>query len=373
MVDSENRRPWWLRAITPILRAKRFPVLPPDPEQGNWYRVYPDGRVGGNGSPAYADFRRGTENKLLVFFSGGGVSVDAFTAARPVRISTDMSGEMFYVDDVDLFSDRVSGGILSDRADNPFRAWHKLMLTYTTGDFHVGTADFPYTSVNGVERTLHHHGFTNYRAAIEEVRRWIPAPDSLVISGCSGGAFGAALLADDLMEQFPECPDVTCCVDSGLALSERWVSIAEDVWGAPPEIAARVRTNDITSDALRVLNEVHGDRVRILYLSSVRDGALARLQTYLSGGRLVFSKMAGERYQHDLATACERLRREVPGIGIYVFDAPGGPKKMNLTRHCAIGDKTYRVALIDGKSPADWVWDAVNGDVRSYGLQLLGL
>ena len=372
-LDPWEREPLWLKAITPFLRSRRFPVLPDAPRVGKWYRFYPEGGLAANGDRAFADIRLGTENKLLVFFSGGGVSIDEYTAARPASMYMRDSSEGFYLIRLDLFGDLMAGkGLLDDHPDNPFRNWTKVILTYATGDFHVGAQDFSYTALDGSSRVLHHHGYRNYRSVIEEVRKRLPAPDSLVIAGCSGGAWGAALLADDVVGEFPDCPRVTCIVDSALGLKDDWSRTAAEVWGAPSEIVSRLRTRDMVSDSLVALAQAHGDRVTCLYASSTRDSGLARMQNYLDGKGLVFTRDAGEKHQRELRRMTADLTRQIPGIGFFVFDTPDpGAKGLGLTKHCIIGDKSYHRTEVDGKTAREWIRDAIDGRVRSYGLNLV--
>ena len=50
------------------------PVLEGDPEPGTWYRIdIPDG-ISGDGSGYYIYLRKGTNDHLCIFFSGGGVA-----------------------------------------------------------------------------------------------------------------------------------------------------------------------------------------------------------------------------------------------------------------------------------------------------------
>lgn len=59
-----------------------FPELQGKPEVGKWYRVAPEGAVSADGSPWRAFFKKGSSNRFMVYFFGGGVSVDEYTAAR---------------------------------------------------------------------------------------------------------------------------------------------------------------------------------------------------------------------------------------------------------------------------------------------------
>lgn len=339
-LESWEREPLWLKLITPYLKKKRFPKLPEKPETGKWYRIYPEGCVAANGERTHADFYLGNENNLIVFFQGGGVSLNEYTAARPVSLYNKNMEEGFYMIHVDLFSDlSVGKGVLENSERNPFRDWSKLVLPYNTGDFHAGNGDFPYTALDGSHRMLHHHGYRNYRKVMETVTGLVPAQENLLICGCSGGGFGAALLADDMMSLYPDCGNVTVLVDSGFLLLENWDSVAKDVWQAPKEIAETIHSDNITLDALTNLHEKRGDRVKILFSCSVRDAALARMQNYMDYGNFSFKKEAGMVAQKNWQQMCDELRKRIPTVGLFLFDMRGMP---------LLSAGKYRIDLYDG-------------------------
>lgn len=372
-LESWEHEPLWLKLITPILKKKRFPALPEHPETGKWYRIYAEGCTAADGERTYADFRPGSENKLLVFFQGGGVSWNEYTAARPSSLYSKNMSEGFYMIHVDLFSDLSDGkGILENSERNPFRGWSKLVLPYNTGDFHAGCGDFPYTALDGSRRVLHHHGYRNYRKVMETVTKLVDSPDSLIICGCSGGGFGASLLADDLMGLYPDCSNVVTLVDSGFLLMNGWDKIAKNVWHTPDGISERIHSDNITLDMLTALHEKHGDRVRILFSCSIRDGALARMQNYIDHGEFSFSKEAGVVAQKNLQKMCDAIRQRIPTVGLFLFDTPDKPhSKEALTIHCIIGDKTIYGYPVEGTTASQWVWQAVQGNVQQIGLDLL--
>ncbi|HJF00167.1 MAG TPA: pectinacetylesterase family protein [Sellimonas intestinalis] len=372
-LESWEREPLWLKLITPFLKKKRFPELPEKPETGKWYRIYPEGCVAANGERTHANFFLGTENHLLVFFQGGGVSWNEYTAARPASLYSKNMAEGFYMIHVDLFSDlSLNKGILEDSERNSFRGWSKLVLPYNTGDFHSGCGDFPYTALDGSRRILHHHGYRNYRKVMETVTQFVTAPDRLLISGCSGGGFGTALLADDLIGLYPNCGNVVTLVDSGFLLLKNWDSVAKDVWQAPKEIADRIHSDNITLDALTALHEKRGERVKILFSCSVRDAALARMQYYIDHGNFSFSKEAGMVAQKNLQQMCDALRKYIPGVGLFVFDTPDKQHaKEVLTIHCIIGDKTVYEYSVEGTTAMEWIKQATSGNIQQIGLDLL--
>lgn len=371
--DFGKRKPLWFRFITPILKAKRFPKLPDNPQEGKWYRIYPEACVGADGNPTYAQYYHGKENKLIVFFCGGGFSVNEYTAARPLKLFDGDINDMFYTVNTDLVSDfRGRNGITASREANPFASWNKVCIIYDTGDIHVGNNDFPYTAKDGSQQILHHHGYRNYRAVMDTVKEMVPNPESVIVTGCSAGAFGAAMLTDDVVSYFPECKNITCLVDSAMSLSKDFPQIARKVWKAPENLVKHLHSENITLDNMIALAQKYGERVHYLYTCSTRDSALSRIQNYLNGDKMEFTKESGERFQRDYAAMCQQLKENIPNIGIFVFDTMDkGQEKLKLTTHCIIDEELFHTYEVDGVTCAKWVSDAVNGKVHSYGLGLL--
>ena len=372
-LEAWEREPLWLKLLSPYLKKKRFPRLEGTPKVGQWVRLYAEGCVTANGEEVYADFQLGSENKLLLFFLGGGVSWNEYTAARPVSVYEKNLWEGFYLIHTDLFTDiNLNKGVFEDCEQNPFRHWSKLVLPYNTGDFHCGAGDFPYTAKDSSQRLCHHHGYLNYRRAIETVKCLVSTPDALVVSGCSGGGFGAALLTDDAMSVFPDCQDVTCLVDSGFFPLDDWHDVAETVWKTPAQIARRIHSENITLDALQALRQERGSRVKILLCSSIRDADLARMINCVRHDSFEYSKASGEEFQSWLRGMMKDMRRTIPDAGIFLFDALNPQQKKNgLTKHCLIGGREMYTYRMGGVSAAEWIADALQGKIESHGLALL--
>lgn len=167
------------RLLIAILKALRFPVVPQNPKIGKWYRIPLPDCVAGDGKEYHGSFRIGTENKLMVMFHGGGVSWNAYMAARPNSLYTQPDTINFYGTDSDPIADLATGhGISSNKKSNPFRDWSIISVPYSSGDFHCGTNDFPYLSVDGTPSILYHHGYTNYRAVMAQAMQYIdPSPE----------------------------------------------------------------------------------------------------------------------------------------------------------------------------------------------------
>ena len=375
MEQGNKNLPAWVRFAAKLIAKIHNPIIPENPKAGKWYRVPMDGYVASDGSPYLFNFRKGTKNKLMIFLHGGGFSWNAHMAARPISVDAEDIYDVYYFPKATDYGATGSHGILSGKQENPFRDWNIISLPYCTGDFHCGTADFPYVSRDGKEKVLHHHGYTNLIAAIQKAIQWTGStPDQLVVTGNSAGGFGAALMTDTVMGLFPECKDVTCLVDSGLLYMEDWLGIVRDIWKSPKKIWKRLHGDCFTLDCLKALKEDYGDRIRILLTCSVRDFNLTQVIGYNKTGRLYADQALGKEFQDQLKNACSYLLDQIPGAAVYIFDTPVAEKEgseMGLTRHCIIPDDVAFTIKTEGKTVMQWLMDCMGGDISSIGLDLL--
>lgn len=364
------------RLLVGLLKMTQFPQIPSEPKVGKWYGIPLKGCVSSDGKEAHAGFRKGTENKLVILLFGGGVSWNEFMAARPNSVYGNPDKISFYAcGDGSLVADlaaRIGIHTLSKKESNPFRNWNMLAIPYTTGDFHCGAGDFPYTALDGSKQVLHHHGYTNYRTALREAMEHIGHnPEQILVTGFSAGGFGTALLTDDVMRTFPNCNDVTSYVDSGFMIYPGWPEVARNIWKAPKEIAERIHSDNITLDCLQALKQDHGDRVKIAFSCSTRDAALSEYINYVEKDQLYADKESGIQFQKELKQMCNDLQQAIPNIALFIFDTPeenASKKAEGLTKHCiGAADKM----VVEGITAAQWLWDAVCGTPRQIGMSLL--
>ena len=364
------------KLLVGVLKMTQFPQIPSNPKTGKWYGIPLKGCVSSDGKEVHAGFRKGTENKLVILLFGGGVSWNEFMAARPNSVYGNPDKISFYAcGDGGLVADlaaRIGIHTLSKKESNPFRNWNMLAIPYTTGDFHCGTGDFPYTALDGSKQVLHHHGYTNYRTALQEAMKHMGNnPDQILVTGFSAGGFGTALLTDDVMRTFPNRSDVTSYVDSGFMIYPGWPEVARNVWKAPKEIAERIYSDNITLDCLQALKQDHGDRVKIAFSCSTRDAALSEYINYVEKDQLYADKESGIQFQKELKQMCNDLQQAIPNIALFIFDTPdenAAKKAEGLTKHCiGAADKM----VVEGITAAQWLWDAVCGTPRQIGMSLL--
>ena len=333
---------------------KTFPELKGEPDVGKWYEVEVDGAKSSDGSEWHGIFRKGTENKVVVYFFGGGVSITPETSE---------GGNEFYATNMTAQDFVAQGGIGSTAADNPFKDWSFIVIPYATGDFHAGTGIYE------GKKKVYHTGYNNYSAFIEKIKPYVGEPDTLLVTGFSAGGFATSLLADDVIDRFPSAGNVTVCVDSSLLLYDGWHDTAVDLWRTPSEISDRLTTDNLVLDSLTALYEKRGDSVKILFDCSYRDDTLMQYQSYIDTGKMDKTKELGDDFQQDLKEMVFALQANIPNVGIYIWNN-GEDADTHNTQHTIISSNVFD-KLGNDRSVGEWTFDAVNGDVRTYGLELL--
>lgn len=375
-----NPEPWErisdaFEELKPKILSLCYPLMPERPQAGQFYRMYPKGCVSGNGTAYHGNVRIGKKpNKLLIYFNGGGFSFDEYTVSRPWNAFTGHIKDTYYSNDGEWFGDYfLRNGMSAQREDNPFLSWSAIQLLYCNGDFFCGNGEFPYTAQDGSARVMPYHGYRNAMAVIDMAKQYLPEPECILIAGSSAGGFGVSLLADDVMAKFPNCRNIACCVDSAMLLSNRWRNIAKEVWHSPEHIAKRLTGNNIVLDSLAALHRERGARVKILFISSVRDALLIVAQNALDGKGQISGEADGRQYQQQLKQMCGDLVSAIPDVGCYVFtapmDAPGFDE--SLTLHCALNNSYLFERNEDGRSVCDWLLRAMEGKPERVGLELL--
>lgn len=336
-----------------------YPELEGSPIEGEWYQVTPDDAIASDGSEWHGIFRKGSENKVIVYFFGGGVSITGETSEGGTDFfATTMMGQDFV----------AQGGIGSTIDENPFKDWTFIVIPYASGDFHAGTGEYHYTE-NGKEKVVYHNGYNNYTSYMNIVKEYIGEPDTLLITGFSAGGFATSLLADDVIEHFPETENITVCVDSSLILYDGWHESADNLWKTPQEISDRLTTDNIVLDSLTALYKKRGDSVKILFDCSYRDDTLLQYQSYIDNGMMDNTKELGDRFQIDLKEMVEGLQTNIPSVGIYIWDY-GKDEETGNTQHTIISSNVFD-KLGNDISVCEWIYKAVNGDVQTIGLELL--
>ncbi len=141
--------------------------------------------------------RRGTSDKTVVYFEGGGACWDNLTCSFPIGSGLPAPAPQFYVPAIppgDTPAD-YDGLFRSDRADNPVRDWNFVYLPYCSGDIHTGSASRMYGNAGNPylpsTYTLQHRGFDNFMAVLAWMKQNLGKPKEVLVTGSSAGGYGA--------------------------------------------------------------------------------------------------------------------------------------------------------------------------------------
>lgn len=348
-------------------------------QTGKWYRCpVPEG-MSGDGSEYYFYIRKGQSRHLCLFFSGGGMAWNEYTAARPVtgvKLAAGMPN--FYWNNLRPFTQimNIRTG-LTDLLNplNPFRDWNFIVITYATGDLHIGNNHFPYTAEDGSSQVLHFHGHSNFLSVMERAREYFPSPDSLLIAGDSAGAFAVPALTEEIIENYyPGCGSITLFSDSGQLLYPHWKKTVRDVWKADERLWKSVRTPNITMDWYRQLYRKYEDSIRYLYASSTHDYLLSAYFNDITRKIYHTDEEVQDEFFCQLKEFMEEFKSLMPYAGIFLNHWKNLAIYPNLqggTIHTAVRQASFFRKMPGGVSMAEWLHDATEGHIRDIGRHCL--
>ena len=348
------------------------------PEIKHWYRVgLPEG-ISGDGSGYHTYISRGSNDHLCIILSGGGVAWNEYTAARPVTGAKVAAGlPNFYWNNLRPFTQlmNINIGITNTRSSsNPFADWNFIVVTYATGDFHIGNSEFSYRSESGEEEILHFAGHRNFRESMKVAAKLFPAPDKLLIAGNSAGAFAVPALAGEISEEYyPDCKDITLLSDSGLLLYKDWKRTAEEVWEADEGFVKRLHSDNPTVDWYESLYARYGSRFRYLYASSTKDYLLSSYYNDIMTKQYKTDSDVQVVFFEQLKTMVRQLKEITGDFHFYIFDWPMLPAAVGKggTVHTALKELSFFTKKSDNLTMADWLYDQTDGIAYDVGMGLL--
>lgn len=346
----------------------QYPNLKTDPKEEKWYRVSSSEMKDSEGGSYHALFRKGSENKVLIYFAGGGASVNEETARDDTYNTKEVSPDILANVTMNM------GGLASDVDGSPFENWTIILFPYATGDFHAGTGEFTYTDSDGKEKILYHNGYINYTETMRQVveKAGVDAPDTVVVTGYSAGGFAAALLADDIFTNYyPNASSKNVLVDASLLLNEDWHNIAVNVCHTPKSISDMLVSDNLTLDCFRVLHEKYGDDIHLLFDSSTKDGDFAKMQNYFDTGVMEVDEAATDIYQQILKETIPQFQDA--GVSLFIWDGVAWyDDSRNMTAHTIIATPAVWLPFEEQvQSIARWLTDAIDGNLKDYGIDLV--
>ena len=347
-----------------------------EPEPYQWYRVPVAGGKTADGSEYHIYIRKGTTDHLCVFLSGGGIAWNPYTADRPVTGGRVLAWQPnYYWNNLRPFTQvfNIGVGITDNSARlNPFRDWNFIVITYATGDMHLGRNNYRYTNEEGQEKCLYFHGYENFMHSMRIGKTLFRQADKLLIAGESAGAFAVPALAEQIHQEFyPACHDVTLFSDSALLLNRDWKKTAREVWNVRPETAADIKGKSLTLDWYRALYRRRGDQYKYLYACSVRDYLLSAFYNDVRNKTYETDKRMQRLFTRQLRQMVRSLQKLTPTFGIYLYDWRRPVLYRGGTIHTMVRQPEFYLHRRGMPSMAKWLAAAVDGDIQSIGLELL--
>jgi hypothetical protein len=144
--------------------------------------------------------KRGSVNKLVMYYQGGGACWNQVTCGIPLCDTTvQPSGSDNPNDPVNHYGFGDLSNLL-----NPFKDWNIVFVAYCSCDIHYGDAVQDYTDAYPIP-PLHvvHHGFHNAKVAEKWAREHFVNPEMVFVTGSSAGAYGAVFNAPLLEKVWP--------------------------------------------------------------------------------------------------------------------------------------------------------------------------
>lgn len=182
----------------------------------DWTMITPDAEIPyegktldpicSRGTPWVFFVKRGTVNKTLMYYQGGGACWSHTTCTFPThKVSASAS---------DNPANSSSGFADLDNPENPFKDWNAVFVPYCTGDVHWGDEVVEHRQ-GGLRVTIHHKGFVNAQVAEKWAREHFANPEQVFVTGSSAGAYGAIMNSLPLQEKVWPSSDFAVLGDAG--------------------------------------------------------------------------------------------------------------------------------------------------------------
>lgn len=199
--------------VSPNVPSEFVMIDPPDQVDYQGKTLEP---ICSRGTPWVYFARRGTVNKLLVYYQGGGACWDYLTceAIKTFKQTTGPS---------DNPKNATTGFANLANPENPFRDWNVVFVPYCTGDIHWGDANVDHKFVPPPGETdpglppvtIRHRGFVNAQVAEKFAREHFVDPEEIFVTGSSAGSYGAILNSLYLQENAYPSSDFSVLGDAG--------------------------------------------------------------------------------------------------------------------------------------------------------------
>lgn len=141
----------------------------------------------------------------------------------------------------------------------------------------------------------------------------------MVVAGYSAGGFGTAILANDIVESFPNTNNFTIVVDGAILDIPHIADIMKNKWGSPEKIWRVMKTENIVVDNFQYLSEKYGESVKLLFTISLRDNMLTKYQNYIDTKNFEMTKESFDKMQQQIKFSAEEIKK-LPQSALYIWE-----------------------------------------------------
>jgi hypothetical protein len=301
-------------------------------EQG-WKRVVPGGDCQcSDGSKFSFWMRKANPKKVVFYLQGGGACFSAKTCAP---------GSDLYKTNI-RSGDRPSGqaGIfeLAEKR-NPFADYSIVYVPYCTGDVHIGNTTTKYAP--GL--TVHHRGYVNGTAALDQLATTFPDATKVVVMGESAGSIAAPLYAGLVSDRLPKA-EITVLADGSGSYPDapRFNNIIA-AWGTGNALPDWAKSTGRTGKqwsfpGLFIQSGRHNPKIVFARHDHAYDD-VQELWDQLVGIRTV-----------DLLSLIDTNEAQIEraGVNLLSYTAPG-------SEHTVLSDEPFYTEQVNGQRFVDWV------------------
>ncbi len=183
--------------ISPNVDDSQFTTLSPAQYPGQVYEGAELHPICSGGTPYHYFVKRGSTNKLVMYYQGGGACWDYNTCIYVGTFDPDVNPS-----GTDNPNNVSTGFADLANPNNPFKDWNIVFVSYCTGDIHFGDS-LPFYAGSG-GHSIHHKGWHNARTAEKWAREHFLAPEEIFVTGSSAGSYGAFFNAPLHHEVWPD-------------------------------------------------------------------------------------------------------------------------------------------------------------------------
>ena len=254
-----------------FLFAQGPSVLIEEQNLEEWTKIETAGKsICADGTPYHFYTRKGTVNKLVIWFQGGGACWNDLTCT----VSLNPKGRGFYYSRVLPDMQEAVGIFDLDKEENPFRDWHFVYIPYCSGDLHLGDYTRTYRAIGGKEVEIAHRGAVNAQEALAWTFDHFNNLDKIFVAGKSAGGYGSIFWSKSVKEHYPET-EVYQISDCSSVVSDSLQALMTNNWN--PQLAADLNIKPsaaLLADAFIAIGQQQSKKFHLAQINSIYDGVL---------------------------------------------------------------------------------------------------